>query len=341
MKLTMNLGSRSYDIILKDGSLAKIGQLCNLNRKVLVVTDTGVPEQYAKTVLSQCEEGHLFVVPQGENSKSPHMWQAILARMLELDFGRKDAVLAVGGGVVGDLAGFVASTYMRGVDFFQVPTTTLSQVDSSIGGKVAINLAGTKNIVGSFYQPRLVVVDPETLQTLPKRHYMNGLAEALKAGLAGSPTLFEILEAENIDDNIEAILYHSLLYKKLVVEEDETEQGKRMELNLGHTIGHGIEAACGLGNGEKGLLHGECVALGMIPMIETKTLQKRTIATLKKMGLPIKCPCSAEEIIQYMKHDKKREKDQVTIVKVKTIGQAYLEKVDFEELGLLVEETYA
>lgn len=340
MKLTMNLGSRSYDIVLKDGSLAKIGQLCNLNRKVLVVTDTGVPPQYAQTVLDQCTEGHLFVVPQGENSKSPYMWQALLTRMLEMDFGRKDAVVAVGGGVVGDLAGFVASTYMRGVDFYQIPTTTLSQIDSSIGGKVAINLAGTKNIVGSFYQPRLVIVDPETLQTLPKRHYINGLAEALKAGLAGSPALFEILETENIEDNIEAILYHSLLYKKLVVEEDETEQGKRMELNFGHTIGHGIEAACGLGKGEKGLLHGECVALGMLPMIESKTLQKRTIATLKKMGLPTKCPCTPQEIIQYMKHDKKREKDQVIVVKVKTVGQAYLEKVDFEELNLLVEDTY-
>lgn len=341
MKLTMNLGKRSYDIILKNGSLAKASQLGNLNRKVLVVTDDGVPPKYAKTILEQCGEGHLLVVPQGESSKSPHVWQTVLSRMLELDFGRKDAIAAVGGGVVGDLSGFAASTYMRGIDFFQFPTTTLSQVDSSIGGKVAINLANTKNIVGSFFQPQLVVVDPETLSTLPKRQYMNGLAEALKAGIAGCSELFEIFEKQEIEPNIEAILYHSLLYKKLVVEEDETEQGRRMELNFGHTIGHGIEAACGLGQGENGLLHGECVGLGMLPMIDTKTLQRRTKAVLKKMGLPTKCPCRAEKIIQYMKHDKKRDGAQFTVVRVRTVGEAYLTKIDFEELSLLVEETYS
>lgn len=340
MKLTMNLGIRSYDIILKSGSLANASQLSNFNRKVLVVTDAGVPEQYAKTILEQCGEGHLLVVPQGENSKSPEVWKQVLARMLELGFGRKDAIAAVGGGVVGDLTGFAASTYMRGIDFFQFPTTTLSQVDSSIGGKVAINLENTKNIVGAFYQPKLVIVDPATLQTLPKRQYMNGLAEALKAGLAGCPELFDIFETQNIEQNIEAILYHSLLYKKLIVEQDETEQGKRMELNFGHTIGHGIEAACGLGNGTEGLLHGECVGLGMLPMIESKTLQRKTKTILKKMGLPTKCPCSAAEIIQYMKHDKKREGKKMTVVRVKTAGHAYLEKIDFDELSLLVEETY-
>lgn len=336
MKLSMSLGSRSYDIVLKRGSLAKASQLCNLDRKVLVVTDDGVPPQYAQTILRQCGQGHLLVVPQGEGSKSVHMWQTLLARMLQLDFGRDDAVAAVGGGVVGDLAGFAASAYMRGIDFFQFPTTTLAQVDSSIGGKVAINLEGTKNIVGAFYQPRLVVADPATLATLPRRQYASGLAEALKAGLAGSPELFEIFEKEDIDQNIERILFLSLLYKKEIVERDETEQGDRKLLNFGHTIGHGIEAACGLGTGESGLLHGECVALGMLPMLESKTLQRRTRAVMKKLGLPLRYACTPEEIIKHMQHDKKRKGDKFSVVRVKKTGEGYIETIDFEELCLLV-----
>lgn len=337
MKLAMNLGSRSYDIILKKDSLAKAGRLCSLNRKVLVVTDNGVPPEYAHTILRQCGQGHLMVVPQGEGSKSVEVWQTLLNRMLELDFGRGDAVAAVGGGVVGDLAGFAAASYMRGISFFQFPTTTLSQVDSSIGGKVAINLAGTKNIVGAFHQPQLVVVDPTTLLTLPRRQYTAGLAEALKAGLAGSPELFEVFENEDIDENIERILYLSLLYKKQIVERDETEKGDRMLLNFGHTIGHGIEAACGLGNGKNGLLHGECVALGMLPMIESKTLQRRTRAIMKKMGLPLRYKCSPAEIIEHMQHDKKRTGGTFTVVRVKKPGEGTLEAIDFEELCLLVE----
>ncbi|MDL2323814.1 3-dehydroquinate synthase [Ruminococcaceae bacterium OttesenSCG-928-A16] len=337
MKLAMNLGTRSYDIILKDGSLARASQLCNLNRKVLVVTDDGVPPEYAQTLLQQCGQGHLLVVPQGEGSKSVAVWQTVLARLLQLDFGRSDAVAAVGGGVVGDLAGFAAASYMRGIDFFQFPTTTLSQVDSSIGGKVAINLAGTKNIVGAFYQPSLVVVDPATLTTLPRRQFAAGLAEALKAGLTGSPELFEIFEKEDIDENLERILFLSLLYKKQIVEQDETEQGNRMLLNFGHTVGHGIEAACGLGTGAGGLLHGECVALGMLPMIESKTLQRRVRAILKKLGLPLKYSCTPAEIVKHMQHDKKRSGGKFTVVRVKKVGEGYLESIDFEELRLLVE----
>ncbi|MFV0413133.1 MAG: 3-dehydroquinate synthase family protein [Oscillospiraceae bacterium] len=336
MKLTMELGPRSYDIVLKKGSLGRAGKLCNLNRKVLVVSDSGVPAKYVKSLVAQCAEGSSIVVPQGEGSKSVQGWQTLLSRMLALGFGRGDAVAAVGGGVVGDLAGFAAAAYMRGISYFQFPTTTLSQIDSSIGGKVAINLDGTKNIVGAFHQPELVVVDPETLATLPKRHFANGLAEAVKAGLIGNAHLFELFEQDRIEQNLEEILYLSLLYKKGVVERDETEQGERKLLNFGHTIGHGIEAACGLGEGENGLLHGECVALGMLPMIESRTLQRRTRAILKKLGLPLAYHCSADEILKHMHNDKKRSKDKYTIVRVKTLGEGYLETVDFEELSLLV-----
>lgn len=336
MKLTMDLGVRSYDIILKRGALQRVGQVCNLQRKVLVVSDEGVPQKYIKTLVGQCEKGHAMVLPQGEDSKSPAAWQSILSRMLALGFGRHDAVAALGGGVVGDVAGFAAAAYMRGIQYYQLPTTTLSQVDSSIGGKVAINLDGTKNIVGAFHQPALVVIDPGTLQTLPKRHYANGLAEALKAGLIGNASLFELMERGDVEENIERILHYSLLYKKQIVEQDETEQGVRMLLNFGHTIGHGIEAVCGLREGSEGLLHGECVALGMLPMIESRTLRKRTLAVMKKLGLPTRYTCKAQDILRYMGNDKKRDGDSFTVVRVKTLGEGYLETMTYDELALLV-----
>ena len=197
MKLTMRLGVRSYDIIIKQGGLSRVGQLINLNRRVLVVSDTGVPEAYLKTVLAQCREGVPVVLPQGEGTKSLECFGQLLTVMLEHGFTRGDAVLALGGGVVGDLAGFAAASYMRGVTFINCPTTTLSQIDSSIGGKTAINLAGTKNTVGVFYQPSLVVADPDTLKSLPERHFINGLAEAVKAGLIADEGLFELFETED------------------------------------------------------------------------------------------------------------------------------------------------
>ena len=337
MKLTLQLAERSYDIVLKRGSLANAGSLANLRRRVLVVTDSGVPPAYAKTVAAQCGEGSVFALPPGEATKSADNWQAILRRMMELSFTRGDAVAAVGGGVTGDLAGFAAATYMRGVDFFQFPTTTLSQIDSSIGGKTAINMDHTKNIVGAFHQPRLVIVDPDTLATLPRRHFVNGLAEALKSALIGDADLFAIFEQGDPDADIERILAHCLLYKKNLVERDETEQGERKVLNFGHTIGHGIEAACGLSADGSGLLHGECVALGMLPMIENKTLRRKVRDICDGLGLPAACPASPQEILPYIAHDKKRSGDTITVVKVKKPGEAYLEQVTLDEIQLLLE----
>lgn len=339
MKLSMALGERSYDIIVKRGALKRANQLCDMNRKVLVVSDTGVPAKYAKTILAQCGEGHLVRVPQGEKSKSVEVWKTLLETLLAQGFGRTDAIAAVGGGVVGDLAGYAAAAYMRGIDFFQFPTTTLSQLDSSIGGKVAVNLAGTKNTVGAFHQPRLVVADPDTLSTLPPREFASGLAEALKTALIGSAPLFEILENEEIQPNLERILYLGLLYKKGVVERDEFETGERKMLNFGHTIGHGIEAAAAAGGA--GLLHGECVALGIPPMIESKTLARRTRAIMKKLGLPLAVKLDPDTILAYIKNDKKRANDIYTIVRVKKVGAGYLEEVGFEEIELLVQGSFS
>ena len=166
-KLTMNLGERSYDIIIKSGSLENLYQFARLDRRVAVVTDSGVPAQYAQRVADQCKDARIITVPQGEASKSFKILESVLRQMLDFGMGRGDLVVAVGGGVVGDLAGFAASIYMRGIDFINCPTTTLSMIDSSIGGKTAVDLGDTKNIVGAFWQPKLVIVDPDTLSPCP------------------------------------------------------------------------------------------------------------------------------------------------------------------------------
>lgn len=337
MKLTMRLDARSYDIILKRGVLANLGQLANLDRKVFIVTDSGVPAQYAQTVKAQCKEGFVYTVPQGEGSKCLKTYELLLSAMLDAGFGRGDAVVAVGGGVVGDLAGFVAATYMRGVDFINCPTTTLSQIDSSIGGKVAVDLGRAKNIVGAFWQPRLVLVDPDTLATLPRRHFISGLAESVKMSLTSDAELFELFEQGDVDAQIETIIRRSLLIKKNVVERDETEQGLRAILNFGHTLGHGIEAVKGItGRHKNGLYHGECVALGMLPMIEDKQLQKRVRAVYRKLGLPTRAAYDKQKVLGYMLHDKKARGDGITLIKVPGLGCWRLDKVPLETLETIV-----
>ena len=338
MKLTMQLGSRSYDIILKSGCLANLYQFANVaNRKVFILTDSGVPEQYAQTVLAQCPNGMVYTVPQGEASKSLKVYGQVLQAMLEFNMTRKDLLVAVGGGVVGDLGGFCAASYMRGIDFVNCPTTTLSMIDSSIGGKTAVDLGDTKNIVGAFWQPKLVIVDPDTLSTLPRRHFINGLAEAVKAGLLADPELFSIFEKEDVDDRIGEIICRSLRFKKSIVEQDETEQGMRKALNFGHTIGHGIEAVKGIkGRRTTGLFHGECVALGMLPMIESKALQKRVRAVYRRLGLPLRTTYNKEKVLAEMLHDKKAQGGQITIIKVPGLGCWRAETIPVEGLRPLL-----
>ena len=338
MKLTMQLGSRSYDIILKSGCLANLYQFANVaNRKVFILTDSGVPEQYAQTVLAQCPNGMVYTVPQGEASKSLKVYGQVLQAMLEFNMTRKDLLVAVGGGVVGDLGGFCAASYMRGIDFVNCPTTTLSMIDSSIGGKTAVDLGDTKNIVGAFWQPKLVIVDPDTLSTLPRRHYINGLAEAVKASLLADPELFAIFEKGDVDARIGEIIYRSLRFKKNIVEQDEQEHGMRKALNFGHTIGHGIEAVKGIkGRRTVGLYHGECVALGMLPMIESKALQKRVRAVYRRLGLPLRTTYNKEKVLAEMLHDKKAQGGQITIIKVPGLGCWRAETIPVEGLRPLL-----
>jgi 3-dehydroquinate synthase len=336
-KLTMNLGERSYDIVLRRGVLQNMYQFIHLGRRVAVVTDSGVPAQYAQMVADQCQDAVIITVPQGEASKSMKTLESVLRQMLEFGMGRGDLVVAVGGGVVGDLAGFAASIYMRGIDFVNCPTTTLSMIDSSIGGKTAVDLGDTKNIVGAFWQPKLVLVDFDTLATLPRRQYINGLAEAVKAALLADPELFEIFEHGDVDQDIERIIYRSLRFKKNIVEQDETEHGVRRALNFGHTIGHGIEAVRGVkGRRTNGLYHGECVALGMLPMIESKSLQKRTRAVYRRLGLPLRIGYDKQKVLAEMLHDKKAQGGEITVIKVPGLGCWRADKLPVCELSRML-----
>lgn len=324
MKLTVKTKLSSYDILIQRGGLSELGKNISLDRKVLIVTDEGVPSEYAKTLLSQCKNGVIAEIKQGENSKSIDNFALLCSKMRENSFTRSDLVIAVGGGVVGDLAGFAAAGYMRGIDFVNVPTTTLSQIDSSIGGKTGVNLDGVKNIVGAFHQPRLVLVDSALTETLEKRHIANGLVEAVKAGLIYDSELFELFFKETLD--IDEIVFRSLKVKKAVVEEDEDEKGLRRILNFGHTIGHAIESACGFDDREVGLLHGEAVAYGMIPMIDDEGLKARVCEVFKRLGIPKLPDFDKEYAFSLLSNDKKSQGEEIYTVRVKEAGKSYCVK---------------
>ena len=324
MILPVNLGPDSYDIVLERGALARAGEMLNLDRKVLVVTDEGVPERYAQALAAQAKAAYLHRIPQGEGSKSFAALEEILTRMLHTGFARGDCVAAVGGGMVGDLAGFAAACYMRGIDFYNLPTTVLSQVDSSIGGKTAINLGGVKNIVGAFYQPKRVLIDPDTLESLPPRQIASGLAEAVKMALTGDAALFELFERGDPAAHLEEIIADAIKIKRAVVEQDEKERGLRRVLNFGHTIGHGIESVTGLP-------HGACVALGMLPMC-SDAVRKRLLPVLEQLALPTAVQADPEKVYAAMLHDKKGGGGMMTVIRVEEPGSFVIEKTAPEAL---------
>lgn len=328
MNISMNLGEHSYDIRLQRGCISYIKDDINLNRKVMIITDEGVPLSYVEKIQAQCLQPFVYTVKQGEGSKSLSTFQDICTALLEYHFSRKDLIVALGGGVVGDLSGYVAASYMRGIDFIQVPTTTLSQIDSSIGGKVAINLGQVKNVIGAFYQPNMVFVDPDTLSTLPKRHYINGLVEALKAGLIYDESLVALFEQGDIFKNIDQIIEKALMVKKDVVEKDEKEQDLRKILNFGHTIGHAIETSYHLGE----LYHGECVALGMLYFIEDEDLKQRMLRVYDTLGLKHRVSYQVEELLAIMKNDKKADGEHVDVVVVKECGKAEIQTRTFAQI---------
>ena len=329
--LKVSLGERSYDVVIGKGSLDLVGEVFDLNRRVLIVTDENVPLKYPIRVKKHSKEAEILTLPSGEGTKSFAQLERIHEKLIEMKMTRQDCIVAVGGGVIGDLAGFAAATYMRGIDFYNIPTTTLSQVDSSIGGKTAINLGGVKNIVGAFHQPRAVLIDTETLDTLPERHYAAGLCEAIKMAVCFNEELFKKFEEmsyENIKENIDWFIGEALSIKKKIVEMDEKEGGIRKALNFGHTIGHGIESAGAL----EELYHGECVAIGMLPF-SSDEVRERLVAVLKKVGLPTRYSGEAQDVLHYTLHDKKSVEDGCSAIFVENVGECLTRKIGVEELA--------
>lgn len=333
MEFTVNLKDAKSRVIIEKGCSDHLKDYHDFSGKVMIISDGNIPISLKEKILSQFENAILVEVSEGEVSKSFDTYQMLMTKLLELGFSRKDTIVALGGGVIGDLSGFVASTYKRGCHFISIPTTTLSQIDSSIGGKVAINHNGIKNCIGNFYHPEVVFVDVNTLSTLSKRHFYNGLVEALKAGCIQDPVIFNLFK-EHVDEldvespYLEEIITRSLLMKKRVVEEDEKEQNIRKILNFGHTIGHAIESYYHLHD----YYHGECVANGMILIEENEEIKKDLISILNKMNIPFVKELDEDALIEFMKNDKKASGNKIDIVLVDTLGEAYLKKVSIDEL---------
>ena len=341
MTIHMNLGQDSYDILVERGILARAKDYLNLNRRVLVVTDTQVPAIYAQTLAAQCQSAVICTVETGENSKSLGGFGHLLQTMLDHGFSRKDCVVAVGGGVVGDLSGFAASAYMRGIDFYNIPTTLLSMVDSSVGGKTAVDLKNGKNLAGAFCQPSLVLIDPDTLNTLSPLIFSDGMAEVIKYGMINTPSLLTSLQGDyDINDVIEICVSA----KRDIVAVDERDTGIRQLLNFGHTPAHGIELLS-----QYTISHGSAVAIGMVIM--TKAAIKRgmceekaltvLLGLLDKFSLPSSLVFSAEEIAEAALGDKKRSGDSITLVIPGKEGSCRLEKMPVSELQSFFSEAYS
>lgn len=326
MSVRVNLGEKSYDVVIEKGVFKKAENLLNLERKVLIVSDDGVPPSYARELSAKCKVPVVYVIQSGENHKNLETMQSLFQVMLDNNFNRKDCVVALGGGLVGDLAGFTAASYMRGIDFYNIPTTVLSCVDSSVGGKTAVNFGGVKNIIGAFWQPKKVLIDEELLKTLPARQVSNGLSEALKMSLTFDKNLFDLFKNENPLDNIERIIQRSVELKANVVEKDEKEAGLRKVLNFGHTIGHGIELCS-----EGSLYHGECVALGMICM-SSENVRNLLLPVLKKLNLPTSCKINSEKVLECVKHDKKGSGGKITCILVNEVGSFEMKDLSLDEL---------
>ena len=339
--VTVQLGHRSYAIKIAAGLLKQLGPECarlKLGARCAIITDTNVGKKFAKPAFESLVkagfEPTLIVVPAGETTKSLKSVQACYDQLAANRLERKSFVVALGGGVVGDLAGFVAATYLRGIPFVQVPTTLLAQVDSSVGGKTGVNLKAGKNLVGAFYQPQLVLCDLDTLKTLPKREYLSGLAEVIKYGVISDAILFAQLES-NLPKllrrdvaTLAAVIARCCEIKAAVVGQDETENGLRAILNFGHTIGHAIENSSGYGR----FLHGEAISIGQVAAakLSHKLLglpsgdAARIEKLLARVGLPVSIKLNAarrKNLFAAMKLDKKVSAGEIKFVLAQKIGR--------------------
>jgi 3-dehydroquinate synthase len=337
-RLSIDLGERSYDILIGSSLRKRTGEFLKSVLKpsrIVIITHPSINDLYGEEVaegfIAQGWTTDIIEVPEGESSKNLGQAEKLYDHLLELNCDRKSVLVALGGGVIGDLVGFVAATYQRGIPFIQVPTTLLSQVDSSVGGKTAVNHPKGKNMIGAFYQPRLVVADLETLRTLSQKEYRAGLAEIVKYGVIADARLFEFLETHckkilNLDSEcLSHIIETSCFIKARVVEKDERESHYRMILNFGHTFGHAIESLTEYSQ----FIHGEAVSMGMVRAAQlshsvgkcSEEIPKRLEALLKNLGLPVDMPeLDSSAMIESLYHDKKTMDRQIKFILVNEIG---------------------
>lgn len=317
----------SYDVHIEKGLLFKAHQFIDTNKELVVITDNNIPKDYIEILKGQLNVVLTIVLKAGEALKCFAETENIINTLVEKKIPRSATLVAVGGGVIGDLTGFVASIYMRGVDFIQIPTSLLSQVDSSVGGKVGINTASMKNGVGSFYQPKVVLIDPNTLNSLEERHFNNGMAELIKHGVIVGKKLFLELLAKNPKEDIEELIFQSITIKKDIVIQDVTDKGIRQLLNFGHTIGHAIEQ-----HSNYKLLHGESIAIGMMMMSKGTSFETDLKAIFEKYNLPIEYSYNKEDLFSYIQTDKKITGDTLNIILVDEIGNGYVKPIKIKEI---------
>lgn len=337
MELTVNLGNNSYPIYIEPGILANAQQYISPifnGRRIMVISDDNVFALYGERLLRSLPsyECSSLVLPHGELTKSFQTLPQIYTAMLKENLTRSDLVIALGGGVIGDLVGFAASTYLRGVKLVQIPTSLLAQVDSSVGGKVAVDLPEGKNLVGAFYHPRLVLIDPDVLSTLPQRFITDGMGEVIKYACIRDSSLFGILSScgsfSSLKPQLPSIISRCVNLKRMVVENDQFDMGERMLLNFGHTLAHTIEQYYHYGRES----HGEAVAIGMyqITLLSEKCgltkpgEAKRIHEILNSYGLPVKCGVPIESLTSTMRLDKKNLDSRLNVILLHEIGDAYI-----------------
>ena len=335
--------SPAYRVVMEDGLLDRLGELCAgvaAGRTAAVITDDVVDGLYGARACDSLAKGGFslckYVFPHGEGSKCLATWGGMLAFLAEHRLTRADLVVALGGGVTGDMAGFAAACYLRGIAFVQVPTTLLAAIDSSVGGKTAVDLPQGKNLVGAFHQPALVVCDPRTLDTLPPQVLADGMAEAVKTGVIGDRELFELLRRPALGPGeMEEAIARCVQLKRRLVERDERDHGDRQLLNLGHTMGHGIEKLSGYR-----ISHGRAVAIGLAAMaraawragLSAEDNADAIREALERRGLDISCPYGAAPLAEAALSDKKRSGGSITVVIPRKIGESTLHTMRVEEL---------
>lgn len=332
--------SGNYDIYIGQGLLDEAGKLIKQVKQVcraVIITDSNVDTLYSERLKKSLEKESFqvskFTFEAGEKSKCASTFIEILEYLATQNITRSDVLIALGGGVVGDITGFAAACYLRGIDFVQIPTTLLAAVDSSVGGKTAIDLKAGKNLAGAFYQPKMVICDTDTFNTLPKREVACGYAEVIKYAVLFDENFYESLENGNVD--IEQIVEKCVTFKRDIVERDEFDTGERKLLNFGHTAAHGIEKVS-----DFSVTHGEAVAVGMIIAarisqnmgICQKGLDKRIQSLLEKYNLPVSCEISAEQLYDAALVDKKRESSHITLVLLEKMGKCILKQVEVSGL---------